>query len=606
MSNDQDINWLIRDTNHMIRGPYSRHEVLQLLKRGQIKGKVEVCKAGSYWFALEETNELESFFPEVTDKVEGDFRQEPTATMTSAVGMAESGGGLEETRVISMPHKPTEEAPEPKTALGIASNIVKPVTKQPAEVVVQQEDAESDTAAATGGKKIMWISVALIVLSIGAAFAFYIYKQSAAAPAAVLIKNDSVESPIAALEIQKRLLRGFLLRDQDDLHRAISIFEKSDPAGLAQAVAKGIFKKVFLFDIEGAIGLLEGAKSKSTGKNNVLLVNLLGVFLAERDLSRASTNLSLAVSHGGSLISSYNLAVVELRSNNLEKAEEALRELAKHVKPGDALYSDFATAFAWFADKNGKLGDAILNKAIDSDGVDPRLRLMKGLGALRRNQVTGGEDSFKAFVELLPGLDGSSVDIRKVGDEALYEYAWSSMQELHSLTTGKNANLSPITVAAIGVLTAIQNRNDEAAKILNNALAVSPGNITLLKALAYVRWRSGEFQEVRDLFQNLPANTRDDFSVAYLLAKIDSRLGDSQSAETGLAKLVKRTPQRADVWSSYGDVLLQLKKNDQAQRAFLNALKLDPLDIAAAKGLDQLGDHSYLDQSFYKEVYPIF
>ncbi|MGZ3739846.1 MAG: hypothetical protein ACXVB9_10770, partial [Bdellovibrionota bacterium] len=59
-----EAGWLIRDTSNKIRGPFKQAEIVQLIKRGQLKGKTELSRANSYWFAIEEKNELGRFLPE--------------------------------------------------------------------------------------------------------------------------------------------------------------------------------------------------------------------------------------------------------------------------------------------------------------------------------------------------------------------------------------------------------------------------------------------------------------------------------------------------------------------------------------------------------------
>ncbi|MCO5143967.1 MAG: hypothetical protein M9962_12830, partial [Oligoflexia bacterium] len=81
---NKDLGWLIRDTTNVIRGPFSYHEVLQLLKKKQLKNKTEISRANSYWFALEEKPELFKFFPELNDGSVAESPTQMTATLTQA------------------------------------------------------------------------------------------------------------------------------------------------------------------------------------------------------------------------------------------------------------------------------------------------------------------------------------------------------------------------------------------------------------------------------------------------------------------------------------------------------------------------------------------
>jgi len=61
--------------------------VLQLIKKGQLKGKTEVSRANSYWFAMEEKAELARFFPELGINVPEQTQM--TATLTQAADLSD-------------------------------------------------------------------------------------------------------------------------------------------------------------------------------------------------------------------------------------------------------------------------------------------------------------------------------------------------------------------------------------------------------------------------------------------------------------------------------------------------------------------------------------
>lgn len=80
---DQNI-WLIRDVSNTIRGPFKHLEVLNLIKKKQLKNKTELARANSYWFAVEEKIELARFFPELGLEAppEEERQTQMTATLT--------------------------------------------------------------------------------------------------------------------------------------------------------------------------------------------------------------------------------------------------------------------------------------------------------------------------------------------------------------------------------------------------------------------------------------------------------------------------------------------------------------------------------------------
>jgi predicted Zn-dependent protease len=106
MINSSDLEWLIRDNLNTISGPFNHSEVLQLLKKSQLKPKTEISRANAYWFAVEEKAELAKFFPELGIKLE----DQPTK-MTSTLTHADVGGEdpLEATKVTTVTPVPGVE-----------------------------------------------------------------------------------------------------------------------------------------------------------------------------------------------------------------------------------------------------------------------------------------------------------------------------------------------------------------------------------------------------------------------------------------------------------------------------------------------------------------
>ena len=573
MSEQMQPEWLVRDTNNSIRGPYTHSEVSQLIKKGQLKGKIEVCRAKAYWFRIEERDELEKFFPELIEIDTKKIRQEPTGPIESQPEDDE-----ESTQVIAVtPSVPT-------------------YTRQAKAPIAQPATNSKNTEK--NRLKMIGIIFAIVV------FALILIRLQEPKTA----KNSTVKQSVAKtakLSPQQRLLRAFLLRDTEELRRLLSDKEKEAPGTPAVEIAQAFFRRWYLFDLDGAITALESALPKATAEKPIM-ENLLGVLYSERDLNKADNYLESAAKTGAA-IPAYNLAVVEIRSGNLPKAEATLLEAEKKLSPGQTSYSDLALADLWLADKKGAAVTSISYKISARDLTDARFRAIRGLINLRRKQFAEAGDEFRAFVELLPEFDpGMTKDMRVIGDEAFYEYVWKEAQSLLALNTSQNTRLAPEIVAAIGILTAMQNRTDEASKLLDNALNVSPGNPALLKGLAYVRWRQDRFRDILDLLQSLPPEAQTNFSIIYLLARVNAKLGNDAKAAEYFSQVVKRLPGRADGWSGYGTALLALGKKSEASKAFETALKLDRFDAAALRGFEQLGDWIFLENPEYKELLPIF
>jgi predicted Zn-dependent protease len=86
MADKEQNFWLVRDLSNVIRGPYKHQEVLNLLRKKQLKNKTEISRANSYWFAVEEKSELARFFPELglAAPPEEEKQTQMTATLTQA------------------------------------------------------------------------------------------------------------------------------------------------------------------------------------------------------------------------------------------------------------------------------------------------------------------------------------------------------------------------------------------------------------------------------------------------------------------------------------------------------------------------------------------
>lgn len=111
MIQENDLQWMVRDSSNVIRGPYAHGEVLQLIKKGQIRGKTEISRANSYWFALEEKAELARFFPELGIKA-----PEPSAEMTATLNQADHG--IEHTQFTPSPTRKDLGEPAKEPASG--------------------------------------------------------------------------------------------------------------------------------------------------------------------------------------------------------------------------------------------------------------------------------------------------------------------------------------------------------------------------------------------------------------------------------------------------------------------------------------------------------
>jgi hypothetical protein len=63
--------WLIRTADNLVAGPYSRDQVCQLIRDGQLGLQDEVCPANGYWIFLHEREEVKKFLAIEVPKAAG-------------------------------------------------------------------------------------------------------------------------------------------------------------------------------------------------------------------------------------------------------------------------------------------------------------------------------------------------------------------------------------------------------------------------------------------------------------------------------------------------------------------------------------------------------
>lgn len=83
--------WLIRTADNLVAGPYSRDQVRQLIRDGQLGLDDEVCPANGYWFFLHERDEVRDLLAVEVPKAGGsgdDEEDTETEIVVSTEGRA--------------------------------------------------------------------------------------------------------------------------------------------------------------------------------------------------------------------------------------------------------------------------------------------------------------------------------------------------------------------------------------------------------------------------------------------------------------------------------------------------------------------------------------
>ncbi len=655
------LSWLIRDNTNVIRGPFAHNEVLQLIKKGQLKGKVEISQANSYWFAIEEQEELAKFFPELGLEVK-EQQTQMTATLNQAeqsvdmtqftsvptteikidedllssasgqmqwlneevameFGEDETGSTQATQEMMQRASVKADTLPsEFKSAQGERPKPMDAVLKAPekgasayrqgqsnmvhipldrAESVPKMVHAGSETNEGGGKKKLIFALVAVGIAVFG------LVEWMGAKPASVPLQT---KSHLVNGDARTALEKSLLLYNLEGAKEALAEWEMNplSKGQVALPIAVALIKKEFLFDTDGALLSLQTAKSLAKGNSLEPEVdNLMANYSFERDKSDSLAEFRrLFAAQPANQVFHYNLALALLR-NGL--AAEASRSAAAANVGKDPLVADFAILAGWAKEVasggNDPSAEAAYAKALEHVPYSAKARLGLGIYHLRKGGMRASEADFRAFLDALPELDPPTqvTNFRKMADTEFYQFARAQLRELNVPLGAAGNKPSPLVMAVDAVLSCLQNRTGEAGKILEGALSAAPGDPHLLKAVGYHRWKEGRYQEIIDLLKEIPRE-KQGFAIGFLLAKSYGKVGRLEIAEKYLEALTASHPQRSDGWSLLGSVQLQRGKKDLAIKSLSKALEQDSFDLLALRGLDHLGQGKVLSPELARNL----
>lgn len=694
MMEEKNFEWLIRDNGNNIRGPFKHGEILGLIKKGQLKGKTEVSRANSYWFAIEEKVEIAKFFPELG--IKAPEQTQMTATLTHAAEM-EADQGVEITQFTQSPSRkelaeqkedPVSSKPAEKIewlndefanefgsdldALSLQTNteisgLPKPASAQsrsaepekreltpdeiarqemlqrasvkadtlpsehknftgerpkpinsvirapekgssimqpqpqnlvtvpvefseaPAKILTSQDEAE---AAATRRKQKTFLligSVFLVLIVSTAGFVFW----SSLPKAPVQQKRSAIAGSSEGI-----VRKSLILVQLEGAREALSELEL-EPGSRGKVtlpLAQALMKKEFLYDADGAFMSLQTARSLATDKRTEAEVdNLMANYRFERDREDSVEGFRRVVAAFPSdPVFRYNLAISLVRSGKHQEAIQIIGGLPSTLARESALAEDVFVLMGWSKEHVSKGSDptaetAYLN-ALDSNPNSSKARLGLAIHRMRRGGMKESEADFRAFLESLPELDPPTraLNFRKMNDFDFYNFARTQIRQLNIPLGAAGTKPSPLVMAVDAILSCLQSRTGEAGKILDSALSAAPGDIHLLKAVGYHRWKEGRYPEVIDLLKDA-SREKNGFSINLLLGKAYLKIGRRDLAEKHFENLTTANPMRSEGWSLLGDIQLRQGRTDVAMKNLENALARDPFDLLALRGLDRLG-----------------
>lgn len=695
---DSADGWLIRDNGNRIRGPFKQSEIVNLIKKGQLKGKTEISRANSYWFAIEEKAELGKFFPEfnggrpaaeqptqmtatlinnddpaveatqfvavqankdaapdpdasadgekiewLSDELAHEFGDDFGATLSvqtdvSAEQPTPAPSAEDKAReeimkratvkadTLPSEHKSFQgDRPKPIDTLmrargggsantGQPSSLVNvPVEPEPApKMFIEESEAK---VRERSRKRKIYAACAFAVLTVaGTGAALYFTRDQhkwGERPAIVQPVRKGGEASAAVRQ-------SIILFDLEGAKSALYDLEQ-DPASRGDAnlfFAQAIVKKEFLYDVEGAANSLQTAKSMAKNKRTEAeLDNLLAVYSFDRD---AATSLELLRrtqdANRDEPVFRYNFALGLLRSGRAQDAIPILDSMLSQPMSDQSLAEDSATALGWAIERtcsgggrdpvcrrNSDAEDAF-RRALQANPNSDKARLGLALFRLRRGGFKAAENDFRIFLDSAPDLDPPSriSNFRKLPNASFYDFAHSQIVDLSTPGQGMS-KASPMIMAADALISGMQLKTSEAGKILDSALTSAPGDPNVLKASGYLRWKDGRLNELVDTLKDL--KERNSFAVNLMLGKSYFKLQNRALAEKHYRALVEAFPARSEGHSLLGELLLeQPGKADEAKAQFQLALKKDPLDLVAWRGLQRAGAPIVLSPEIQKNL----
>jgi tetratricopeptide (TPR) repeat protein len=422
----------------------------------------------------------------------------------------------------------------------------------------------------------------------------------------------------AGEEASTAVRQSIILHDLEGAKSALSDLEQSPNArGDANiSLAQAIVKKEFLYDVEGALNALQTAKNQAKSKRaEAEIDNLLAVYSFDRDSASSAEMLRRNLEGWkDDPVFRYNLALSLLRIGRPQDTIPILDGLLSGLTGDPGLIEDAALAQAWALEafcgggsrdplcRRGNDAESFYERALQANPNSAKARLGLALMRMRRGGIKASESDFRAFLDSAPDLDPPTriQNFRKLANSDFYDFAHNQIVELN--TPGQAVTKpSALIMAADAIISGLQLKTSEAGKILETALSAAPGDANVLKALGYLRWKEGRLNELVDALKDL--RERNSFAVNFMLGKAYAKLRKRDLAEQHYRALVVAHPNRSEGHSLLGELLLEdPARIEDAKAEFQLALKKDPLDLVAWRGLQRAGAPIVLSPEIQKKL----
>ncbi|MCO5143520.1 MAG: hypothetical protein M9962_10565, partial [Oligoflexia bacterium] len=286
----------------------------------------------------------------------------------------------------------------------------------------------------------------------------------------------------------------------------------------------------------------------------------------------------------------YNLALSLVRSNEHTRAVPILLSLVTRLSKEDWLYARSLFLLGWTKDQISKGQDSSVesfySRALSADPAFDKAHLALAIFKFRKAGLRNSESDFKTFIDLAPDLDPPARvrNYNVMNDDDFYSYARAQIRELNvpgGIVGGKPSSL---VMAVDAILSCLQDRVGEARKILEGAIGASPGDIHVIKAIGYQRWKEGQIEDMTDLLKELPG-AKTSFAVNLMLGKAFLKVGHLELAKNAFMNITDTYPNRSEGYSHLGDVFSRMKQYATSKEKYNEALRKSETDIVALRGL---------------------
>ncbi|MES2318912.1 MAG: tetratricopeptide repeat protein [Pseudomonadota bacterium] len=123
-----------------------------------------------------------------------------------------------------------------------------------------------------------------------------------------------------------------------------------------------------------------------------------------------------------------------------------------------------------------------------------------------------------------------------------------------------------------------RGRNDHAARVLSEALAMYPDDPDLLYQSAHLDYLNDKHEAARDTLHGVLAREPEHFQARYLLASLYEHTNDLAQSELTLLDLIRDYPDHAALFAKYAMLMFRTHHHAKAKALAREALRLDPED----------------------------